>query len=113
MKRYIHSTTQKEVLNQICADLIVQGKNARLDYDHRCVYVYNENGDPIEQHFAAESPEKQETKKFRYREVGPDEVGTHVKVFYDAKVRDYTDVDHLINYIHSTNHDNVDRRNNK
>ena len=109
MKRYIRCDTKLNILRKIESDLIAEGRNAQYCREHHCVNVFDDSGNIIEQHYAEETPKKLDQEKFRYRKALPGEKAEYVRVYYDSKVKDYTDIDHLVKYVSRTNKDRSER----
>lgn len=92
------------VLKRIRDDLVSEGKNAKINNNHRCVDVFDDNGAILEQHYPEETSPTF-SRRGKFVKVGPG-LGDYILTRVNYNKRNYTDADHLVKYVNKTNKDN-------
>lgn len=93
----IVATSYNKVLTAICQDLLQQGKRAKVNTEHKCVDVFDEYDNPIEQHYP-EFDKTTKSKRGKYVYVGEGN-GTHIYTSVEYDRKHYKSDNHLVKYV--------------
>lgn len=105
LKRVItcDSKSYSSVLKRIRDDLLSEGKDARINKNHKCVDVFDGDDEIVEQHYPEETSPTS-SRRGKFVKVGPG-LGDYILTKVNYNKRNYTYKDHLVKYVNKTNKD--------